>query len=141
MISEFLSHRLVKQILRFGVVGGLAFGVDFGLLVLLTEVIGWNYLISATCSFLVSCLFNYILSVVWVFDSVSQVHGWKRVWQICIFVGLSSIGLGLNNIIMWLTVEVFMESYILGKLIATVIVMFFNFVTRKIMLERKQRSE
>lgn len=143
MLRNVINHRLVRQILRFCVVGGLAFIVDFGLLVFLTEIAGWNYLWSATCSFIVSCIFNYFLSVYWVFDRSIKQQGWKRLVQMALFIGLASCGLAINNLIMWFTVEIIGESYILGKLVATFIVMIFNYITRKIMLERtpKIRTE
>lgn len=143
MLKNVINHRLVRQILRFCVVGGLAFIVDFGLLVFLTEIAGWNYLWSATCSFIVSCVFNYFLSVYWVFDRSIKQQGWKRLVQMALFIGLASCGLAINNLIMWFTVEIIGESYILGKLVATFIVMIFNYITRKIMLERtpKIRAE
>lgn len=58
----------VKQILRFGVVGGGAFAIDAGILFFLTEYFGIDPLISNIISFTVSVIFNYILSITWVFD-------------------------------------------------------------------------
>ena len=51
--------KLIEQIMKFGIVGVIAFVIDYGLMVLLTEVFGVNYLISATVSFIVSVTFNY----------------------------------------------------------------------------------
>ena len=58
---------LINQILKFGVVGGIAFVIDYGLMVFLTEVFKVPALISAAISFTVSVIFNYIASVKWVF--------------------------------------------------------------------------
>ena len=46
--------KLVAQIMKFGVVGVIAFVIDYGLLALLTEAFGVNYLVSATISFTAS---------------------------------------------------------------------------------------
>ena len=51
--------KLVAQIMKFGVVGVIAFVIDYGLLALLTEAFGVNYLVSATISFTASVVFNY----------------------------------------------------------------------------------
>ena len=60
--------KLINQILKFGVVGGIAFVIDYGLMVFLTEVFKVPALISAAISFTVSVIFNYIASIKWVFD-------------------------------------------------------------------------
>ena len=49
--------------MKFGVVGVIAFVIDYGLLALLTEAFGVNYLVSATISFTASVVFNYALRV------------------------------------------------------------------------------
>ena len=59
--------KLVAQIMKFGVVGVIAFVIDYGLLALLTEAFGVNYLVSATISFTVSVMFNYVASMRYVF--------------------------------------------------------------------------
>ena len=60
---------LIKQIIKFGIVGGLCFVIDYGLLIFLTEVISINYLISSGISFSVSVIVNYILSLKYVFET------------------------------------------------------------------------
>ena len=62
---------LFKQIIKFGIVGGIAFLIDYSLLYILTEFLGIYYLYSSIISFIVSLIFNYIASIKWVFD-VSQ---------------------------------------------------------------------
>ena len=59
--------KLVAQIMKFGVVGVIAFVIDYGLLALLTEAFGVNYLVSATISFTASVVFNYAASMRYVF--------------------------------------------------------------------------
>ena len=58
--------KIINQLFKFGIVGGIAFVIDYGLLYLLTEKIGIYYLISSLISFSVSVIFNYIASVLWV---------------------------------------------------------------------------
>ena len=47
---------------------------------------------------------------------------------------LSVIGLGVNDLLMWLGSSVLGVSYLIVKIVATAIVMVYNFVTRKIFL-------
>lgn len=131
------KHPLLEQIYRFAVVGGLAFIIDFTLLLYLTEIAGLNYLLSATLSFIFSVLFNYILSVFWVFDGRKH---YRSLSKVLLFFILATCGLLLNNAIMWFSVEILAISYIIGKLVATAVVMVFNFVTRKLLLEGRLLS-
>lgn len=124
--------KLVDQILKFGVVGGLAFLIDYGLLYFLTEYLHIYYLISSVISFTVSLIFNYILSIKWVFD-VTKKQTYK---EVIIFVVLSVIGLGINQLVMYVGSDLLHIHYMFTKLVATAIVMVWNFVTRKIFIEK-----
>lgn len=123
---------LIKQLFRFGVVGGIAFLIDYCVLFVCTEYFGIYYLVSSFISFTVSTVFNYIASVKWVFD-VDQKKSQSR--NFIIFIVFSVMGLGINQFIMWFGVEHMHLYYMLVKIGATAIVMIFNFVTRKMFLE------
>lgn len=125
--------KLIHQLIKFGFVGGSAFVIDYGVMILLTEVFGINYLVSSGISFTISVIYNYVLSVKWVFD-VGENRNKTR--EFAVFIVLSIIGLGLNQFLMWLTVEKIGIFYMLAKIIATAIVMVYNFITRKIFLEK-----
>ena len=124
--------QLVSQFMKFGIVGVIAFVIDYGLLVLLTEVFSINYLVSATISFTASVVFNYAASMRYVF---THKEGMSRRREFVIFVVLSVIGLVINNVCMWAGVEQFGIHYLVTKIVATAIVMVWNFVTRKIFLD------
>ena len=127
-------NKLMAQILKFGVVGGSAFLIDYGIMIALTEFLGIHYLVSSGVSFAVSVIYNYMLSVKWVFD-VDKSNDKKK--EFLWFVVLSLIGLGLNQILMWAFVDGLCVFYMLAKIIVTAIVMIYNFVTRKLFLEKK----
>ena len=124
--------KLIAQIMKFGVVGALAFVIDYGFLALLTEAFGINYLVSATISFTVSVVFNYAASMRYVFR---HKEGMSKRREFSVFVTLSVLGLGLNNVCMWAGVELLGIHYLVTKLGATFVVMGWNFVTRKIFLD------
>ncbi len=124
---------LLQQLIRFGIVGGSAFAIDYGILFLLTEVTGLNYLVSGAISFAVSVIFNYIMSIKWVFDVAGER---SQTQDLAVFLILSVIGLGINQLVMWVAVDQFHIYYMVSKLGATGIVMVYNFVTRKIFLEK-----
>lgn len=124
--------KLVAQIMKFGVVGVIAFFIDFGVMVFLTEVFGMNPVASATISFTVSVVFNYLASMRYVFQ---HREGMSRTREFVIFVVLSVIGLAINDALMWAGTELASFDYRLVKIVATAVVMVWNFVTRKIFLE------
>lgn len=121
--------RLVQQFLKFSIVGVIAFVIDFGVMVALTELVGLPPVISAGVSYCVSTVFNYVASMRYVF---AHREGLSRTREFIIFVTLSVIGLGLNEAIMWLGGRlVGDEWYMLTKIVATALVMFWNFFSRK----------
>ena len=126
---------LINQILKFGVVGGIAFVIDYGLMVFLTEVFKIPSLISAAISFTVSVIFNYISSVKWVFDVDKEKN--SKTKELVVFILLSIVGLGINELIMWIMDKEFGIYYMISKIVATIVVMCYNFITRKLFLEKK----
>ena len=132
MINKIKSNKLFNQILKFGVVGGIAFVIDYVTLIICKELFNINVLLSAAIAFTVSVIFNYILSIKWVFDVNKEKNSRKN---FIIFIVFSIIGLGLTELIMWFGTDVIKINYLIVKIIATGIVMIFNFITRKIFLE------
>lgn len=130
--------KLIEQIVKFGFVGFLCFFLDYGIMVLLTEQFGVDYLLSSGTSFTVSVVVNYILSVTFVFETDKNKN---RFGEFVIFVILSVIGLGINEACMWFTVETLGIHYMLSKVGATAVVMVYNFISRKIFIEKKERRQ
>ena len=123
--------KLAEQIMKFGVVGVICFLIDYGLMILLTEKFGVEYLIS----FSVSVIVNYILSLTFVFDTGKDQN---KIAEFVIFVVLSVIGLGINQVLMWICVEKLHIYYMISKIGVTGVVMVYNFITRKLILEKKE---
>lgn len=124
--------KLLAQIIKFGLVGFLCFFIDYGIMVFLTEVDGVHYLLSSGISFTVSVIVNYVLSLTYVFETEQK----NRVKEFIIFVVLSVIGLGINQVLMWFCVDILGIFYMISKIGATAVVMVYNFITRKMILEK-----
>ena len=128
---------ILKQLIKFGAVGAIATAIDYGLMVFLTEIFNVRYLLSCAISFSVSVIFNYFLSIKYVFNVTLKT---SKSAEILIFVFLSVIGLMLNQFLMWWTVERLSINYLIAKIIATVIVMGYNYISRKCFLEERSNS-
>jgi putative flippase GtrA len=122
-----------KLFVKYCIVGGTGAVVDFGILFILTELfLGLEYyLLSATVSFILSALTNYFLNRSWTFRS----NGKKRK-QIPIFFAVATMGLLINNSIMFMGMEKFLlkdlhYGYLLAKIIATGLVLIWNFLGNK----------
>lgn len=127
-------QKLIKQFGKFAIVGTLAFFIDFGTMTFLTEVFGVDYLVSTTVGFIVSVVFNYFASMRFVF---THKEGLSRRREFTIFIVLSVIGLGLNDLLMYAGVDLFNVDYRLMKIIATACVTIYNFITRKVFLDAR----
>lgn len=143
--------KLISQFLKFGVVGIIAFFIDWGLFNIILITGSWLYgeefatqewftLIATTIGFTVSVIFNYLASMKYVFTHKENL---SRTKEFIIFLILSLIGLGINNLAVWFfayicpwpfdAIQLFKDN--VAKIIATAIVMMWNFITRKLLLD------
>lgn len=127
--------RLLAQIVKFGIVGVVATVLDFLVLYVLADFIGLHYLTAAALAFVAATLFNYAASMRFVFTS--RFSAAEKHQELLLFVTLSVVGLGLNQVLMWLFVDQVVLHYLVAKVAATVFVMAWNFISRKIWLEDK----
>lgn len=142
MIKKWLNTLFVAptnnwflQLFRYGFVGGIAFLVDYGTLFGLTNYAGVPYLWSAAVAFLLGLITNYLISISWVF----QHNGKMQIWQEFLFFAfIGVIGLGLNELIMYIGTDLIHLHYMISKLISTAIVFFWNFFARKFILFNKK---
>lgn len=117
----------ILEIVRFCIVGGLSFLLDTGLLFAFTEYFGVYYLYSAAAAFAIAVVVNYWLCVRFVFRSYKARSGKQMVF----FVGSSVVGLVLNQVCMWLFVEVLSMYYLWAKVLATALVTVWNYVMKR----------
>jgi len=131
------TSNTILQLFRYVFVGGCAFLFDFGLLWILTDKAHLHYLLSATLSFLLGLCVNYFFSKFWVFSSSSLKD--KKI-EFFIFALIGIVGLGLNNLFLWIFTTIFSIHYLLSKIITTGIVFFLNFFARKQILFSVRRK-
>ena len=138
---------LLNQIIKFGIVGLFCFLIDFGITTGFTNLLGIHYLISKFLGFVVSAVVNYLLSIKFVFTQKKEMDKKK---EFTVFLILSAFGLLINEIVMYLCIDgIYARSghlqelvshanmVALSSILATGIVMVYNFISRKLFLGRK----
>jgi putative flippase GtrA len=125
------TNNTLIQLFRYTFVGGFAFIVDFSLLVILTEFCGIHYLISTAIALTIGLSINYCLSVIWVFDKRKLAN--KSI-EFTLFAIIGIVGLGLNELFIWLFTEFAGFHYLISKIISTAIIYLWNFFARKFIL-------
>ena len=131
---------LIAQFLRFSAVGIPAFLIDYLLLMLLSQTFGMHPVLAGGISFTASVIFNYVASMHFVYEHRDDI---SRRREFVTFVILAVIGLGINCVIIWLgTILVGTEPMpvTVTKLIAGLVVMLWNFWSRRHWLDAGHRS-
>lgn len=123
-----LTQENTKQFGKFAIVGLTSLAVDYALLMFLVEACEADLFFSTTVSFIVSVILNYVLSMKYVFD---HREGMSRKREFTIFAILSAVGLGLNDLYMFVGVTMLNIGYQAMKLISTFLVTWYNFFSRK----------
>lgn len=127
-----LSKDTVKQFGKFAAVGITSLAVDYILLLILVELLHVDFLIATSASFLASVVVNYFLSMRYVFSRRDDL---SRKREFTIFAVLSAVGLGLNDLFMFVGVAVLSIGYQAMKLISTFMVTWYNFFSRRRFLD------
>ena len=128
------TDNIFLQFFRYIFVGGTAFAVDFFFLYFFSDICGIYYLISGVLSFVISVLVNYIMSTKWVFNPDNSDN---KVLEFNLFLIISTVGLVFTEILLYLFTDVFGLYYLISKIIAAIIVLFWNFTARRIMFYGK----
>ena len=132
LLSNFTDKERIEEVIRFLIVGGGCFLLEYILLYVLTEYMHIGYLVSSAIAFTVSLLVNYILCLLVVFNVKHQSS-----LEIGLFIITSLIGLIINQGVMWFLVEIIAWWHMFAKVIASGIVMIWNYITKRYILIRK----
>ena len=138
-----MKSRRIGEIIRFLIAGGAAFAVELGALILLKEKLGLDTLAATPIAFILSVIVNYLICVLWVFPGAREQNRKKQ----AAFLLTSAVGLLLNEILMFLFRAAWGEEtvlfrlfsfavslYVLNKILATGIVMIWNYFTKRYIL-------
>jgi putative flippase GtrA len=123
------------QFFRYIFVGGASFITDYVLFHIITEL-GIYYLVSGVISFVAGLCVNYGLSKLLVFSK--KTTGAERAKEFSVFAIIAVLGLIITEILMWAFTEKLGWYYMISKAVAAIIVLFWNFFMKKILLYRKK---
>lgn len=151
--AENKKKNLMAQIIKFALVGGTSFVIDFVITLIVSALMrqfGTSTetaaLVGSIFGFCISLIYNYILSMKFVFERKDDMD---RTVEFLIFTALSVFGLLINSAIMYFGVvacKSIMPQFVNDnpnlatsgvKIVATGVVMVYNFVSRKLALEKK----
>lgn len=136
---DLLHHqvqRISLKIIRYFFVGSVAATIDIGVFFLFAKLLGYNYFFVGCLSFLLATAVNYALSIRLVFRS--GVRFTKKTELVFVYV-VSLVGLGLNQLILFLLVEFVGTELMLSKLTATGCVFVWNFAARNFFVFRDSK--
>ncbi|MBQ9478342.1 MAG: GtrA family protein [Selenomonadaceae bacterium] len=119
------------EVIRFLIAGGSCFVLELATLWTLTEFVGINYLTSAGLAFVLAVAINYEMCVRWVWSSARS--GSKVA---TLFLLTSVMGLGINQLSMFLLVERVGLHYMVAKIMATALVTVWNFFTKRLAVKQ-----
>ena len=136
---------LITKFIKFAVVGASGAVIDFGLTALCKGIFGIPELLSNAIGFTVAATSNYFLNRVWTWRSTSKEVG----IEYAKFFFVSLVGLGLNSLIVFLLKDIsivprFVDTTLdwdfwVAKVIATAIVMVWNFLANNYFTFHKKR--
>ncbi|MGI6714154.1 MAG: GtrA family protein [Bacilli bacterium] len=158
-MKEFVQKHaeLLKEIIRFLIVGGIATLADLGAYSLVFYVffqenhpfslgiatLDWRIVTSTIVGFTVGVIINYVMSIFFVFQNVANRKKSRSVLGFIAFVILGLIGLLINigikqagNAIILLSSNVWWNLFVFA--LATGVVLIYNYLSRKLLLFKPQ---
>jgi putative flippase GtrA len=122
-VLEQLSSEFAIKFIRMALVGVAGTVVDFSVTYIFKEYVKVSKYIANILGFSLAVINNYLLNRYWTFGGGSG----GIVEQFGIFVGVSLVGLLINNFIIYLLNEKGNVNFYISKVMATIVVVFWNF--------------
>lgn len=130
---------LIKEFGRYLIVGGTAFLVDFSTLYLLKTYVfahmgDTGVYLATGIAFIVGLIYNYILSLVWVFKSAKERNKGKTLGAFLIFAIIGVIGLALTEGGMYVGYDLLHIDPMVVKIFVAAVVLIWNYAARKLLI-------
>ncbi len=115
-------HDLVAKFIGFAGTGAIATGIQYTILILLREGLDISPVTASALGYAIAAVANYLMKYHWVFGSDEHHHVAGPKYAV---VSLS--GLALNTLLMHTGTELLGLYYLLAQVMATGIVLIWNF--------------
>jgi len=126
---QSMNNDLLVKAVKFGLVGFSGVLLDYGVTILFKEIFLINKYVANSLGFIAAASSNYYLNRIWTFKSTNP----NVSREYLLFVAVSTVGLLLNNFIIFLLNSYFkLFDFYLAKFIAIVLVFFWNFLINHI---------
>ena len=137
-ITSFLKQAWLKDIVRFGLVGLVGTAVDLGLLNLLHLQVGWSLFWAVFWGFVLATLVVYTINNRWTYGHLGLPFQAQNLLK---YATVAVIGLAITELLVhFLSVENAL-NYNLAKIIAIMIVFFWNFFANRFWTFRAKISD
>jgi putative flippase GtrA len=111
---------------RFFVAGGTAAAIHFAVLHVCISMLGWEAVLSTSVGFIVAATFSYLANYYWTFKATLPHHH-----AIPKFLLVACTGLGLNALV-FAGVKYGLDAhYFAAQVVATGLVLFWNFALQR----------
>lgn len=115
------------QIIKYFFVGGAAAALDISLFAFFAGLLKWPWFPVSICSFIAATLFNYFLSIKFIFISGSKYPRSLEIFGVFLVSGLALI---VNQLSLYFLIEYLESNLILSKILATALVFLWNYYGR-----------
>lgn len=139
---------LIREFLRYAVVGGISFLVDLGVIYLIREqVFGGarddspGLAVSVALGFFAGLLVNYVLSQLFVFTAPGQQERGRSFSAFARYAIIGLIGLGLTELLMLIGVRLAGDHglrYLIVKVFVAGIVLIWNYLGRRLWIYQEK---
>jgi putative flippase GtrA len=123
--------RLLRDALGYGWVSAVSLGVNFAVLIFLTQYCRWENIPAAATSFLAGACLAYLLSVRFVFMQ-HRLH--NRRAEFALFVAIGVLGLGVNIAVIYCCTRFLAIPLLYANCIAAGFSFACNFLARRQLL-------
>ncbi len=138
MMLKFLKKNSLKsQIIKFSLIGGLNFLVDFIIYLFLTRIILLYFLLANVVSFLIANSLSFLLNKNFTFQDKNKNNLFIKYFK---FLSLTVASVIISSCVLFVCVKYLRISDIYGKIIGTILGAIWNFTTYRLLVFKNKKS-